>query len=260
MRYTACRSAFRSIPDIEAEAPTIDVKQTRYDARAEIPLDRLLQPDPRPRRLSPTIATTRSRTPARSPRPSSPGRRRPGRAGPDRTRRLGRNQRRPISRPQGPHRRRGKIPARKQAAPGRPVHHAEPGPRPAPAGGRLPRRDSASSSAEEDADLGTPALKRNFTTFSGSAGAAYEFSPGWRAGVTLSLQLARAVDRGAVRQRPARRHPGVRGRRSRPRYRTQHSRRGEPPPIRGPGPPDRDGLLQPLLQLHFPDADRRDRG
>ena len=25
-------------PDVEAEAPTIDVKQTRYDARAEIPL------------------------------------------------------------------------------------------------------------------------------------------------------------------------------------------------------------------------------
>ena len=34
----ACRSASRSTPTIEAEAPTIDVKQTRYDARAEIPL------------------------------------------------------------------------------------------------------------------------------------------------------------------------------------------------------------------------------
>jgi iron complex outermembrane receptor protein len=40
--------------------------------------------------------------------------------------------------------------------------------------------------AEEDADLGTPALKRDFTTVSGSAGAAYDFSPGWRTGLTLA--------------------------------------------------------------------------
>ena len=35
---TAFRSAIRSIPAIEAEAPTIDLEQTRYDARAEVPL------------------------------------------------------------------------------------------------------------------------------------------------------------------------------------------------------------------------------
>ncbi len=40
--------------------------------------------------------------------------------------------------------------------------------------------------AAKDADLGTPAMKRDFTTFSASAGAAYEISPGWRAGLTLS--------------------------------------------------------------------------
>jgi iron complex outermembrane receptor protein len=40
--------------------------------------------------------------------------------------------------------------------------------------------------AEEDADLGTPSRKRKFTTFSGSGGAAYDLSPGWRAGLTLA--------------------------------------------------------------------------
>ena len=41
-------------------------------------------------------------------------------------------------------------------------------------------------SAEEDADIGNPALDRKITTVSGSGGAAYEISKGWRAGVTLS--------------------------------------------------------------------------
>ena len=40
--------------------------------------------------------------------------------------------------------------------------------------------------AAEDADLATPARKRTFTTFSASGGAAYEFSPGWRGGLTLA--------------------------------------------------------------------------
>ncbi len=38
-------------PVVEAEAPTIDVEQTRYDARAEIPLRRILQPAAPARRL-----------------------------------------------------------------------------------------------------------------------------------------------------------------------------------------------------------------
>ena len=41
-------------------------------------------------------------------------------------------------------------------------------------------------SAAEDESLGTPSMKRDFTTVSGSLGAAYEFSRGWRAGGTLS--------------------------------------------------------------------------
>ena len=38
----------------------------------------------------------------------------------------------------------------------------------------------------EDDDLATPAMKRSFTTFSASGGGAYGFSPGWRAGATLA--------------------------------------------------------------------------
>jgi iron complex outermembrane receptor protein len=49
--------------------------------------------------------------------------------------------------------------------------------------------------AQEDADLGTPALNRDFTTVSASGGAAYEFSKGWRAGLTLSRSArAPAID------------------------------------------------------------------
>jgi len=40
--------------------------------------------------------------------------------------------------------------------------------------------------ADVDADLGTPELSRDFTTISGSLGAAYDLSPAWRAGLTLS--------------------------------------------------------------------------
>ena len=40
--------------------------------------------------------------------------------------------------------------------------------------------------AEQDEQLGTDARSRKFTTWSGSLGGQYEFSPGWRAGLTLS--------------------------------------------------------------------------
>jgi iron complex outermembrane receptor protein len=48
------------------------------------------------------------------------------------------------------------------------------------------RVEFSNLAAKPDEDLGTPALRRKFTTLSGSAGTAYEFSPGWRAGLTLS--------------------------------------------------------------------------
>ena len=40
--------------------------------------------------------------------------------------------------------------------------------------------------ADADEQLETPALSRNFTTWSASLGGKYEFTPGWRAGLTFS--------------------------------------------------------------------------
>ena len=51
------------------------------------------------------------------------------------------------------------------------------------AGGRI---EFSKLSAKEDAQLGTPRRSLDFTTLSGSAGGQYEFSPGWRAGLSLS--------------------------------------------------------------------------
>ena len=50
-------------------------------------------------------------------------------------------------------------------------------------------------SADEDEDLGTLDQSRKFTTFSGSIGGSYELSPGWRAGLSLSRSArAPAID------------------------------------------------------------------
>jgi iron complex outermembrane receptor protein len=49
--------------------------------------------------------------------------------------------------------------------------------------------------AKEDAQLVTPARSSNFTSLSGSLGGSYEFTPGWRAGLSLShSERAPAVD------------------------------------------------------------------
>lgn len=51
------------------------------------------------------------------------------------------------------------------------------------AGGRI---ESSKLTADEDQQLETPARSRKFTTWSASLGGQYEFSPGWRAGLTVS--------------------------------------------------------------------------
>ena len=51
------------------------------------------------------------------------------------------------------------------------------------AGGRV---EFSKLDAEADEQLATPNRSRNFTTWSGSLGGQYEFTPGWRAGLTLS--------------------------------------------------------------------------
>ena len=51
------------------------------------------------------------------------------------------------------------------------------------AGGRV---EFSRLRADADTQLATPARSRNFTTWSGSLGGQYEFSPGWRAGLSLT--------------------------------------------------------------------------
>jgi iron complex outermembrane receptor protein len=48
------------------------------------------------------------------------------------------------------------------------------------------RVETSKLTAEADAQLGTPDHSRKFTTLSGSLGGQYEFIPGWRAGLSLS--------------------------------------------------------------------------
>ena len=49
--------------------------------------------------------------------------------------------------------------------------------------------------AKQDAQLGTPARSDSFTSLSGSLGGSYEFTPGWRAGLSLShSERAPSVD------------------------------------------------------------------
>jgi iron complex outermembrane receptor protein len=49
--------------------------------------------------------------------------------------------------------------------------------------------------AEEDAQLGTPSDSKDFKVLSGSIGGQYEFAPGWRAGLSLShSERAPAID------------------------------------------------------------------
>jgi iron complex outermembrane receptor protein len=57
------------------------------------------------------------------------------------------------------------------------------------------RVESSKLSADPDEQLGTPARSESFTTLSGSLGAQYEFVPGWRAGLSLShSERAPAID------------------------------------------------------------------
>ena len=91
-------------------------------------------------------------------------------------------------------------------------------------------------------------------------GAAIRLVAGWKAGLNLARRSARPVDRGIVRQRPACRDAGVRGRRPRPRCRTQPWRRSEHQAHAPARSLSLHRLRQPLRQLHLPGPDRRDRG
>jgi iron complex outermembrane recepter protein len=172
-------------PDIEAEAPTIDVGQTRYDARAEVPLSgffsqlrvRAGYARYRHNEIEDTgeIAST-FRTSGGEGRAEIVQSERGGWGGTSGIQYF----KRKVS-IEGEEK---FLPDAKQAQTGLfTMQSLVSGPLRLEAGLRV---EFSKLEAAEDADLGTPAMSRDFTTFSASAGTAYEFSPGWRLGMTLS--------------------------------------------------------------------------
>ena len=172
-------------PDVEAEAPTIDVKQTRYDARAEIPLSGFFSQlrlrggyaKYRHHEIEDTgeIAST-FHTKGGEGRAEIVQTERNGWGG---TSGLQYFERKVFIDGEEKF-----LPESKQRQTGLfTMQSLVKGPLRLEGGVRV---EFSKLTAQEDADLGTPAFSRNFTTVSGSAGGSYEFSPGWRAGVTLS--------------------------------------------------------------------------
>jgi len=172
-------------PEIEAEAPTIDMRQTRYDARAEVPLTGAFSQvrlrggyaKYRHNEIEDTgeIASTFN-TKGGEGRAELIQTERSGWGGTSGVQYFGRKLH--ID---------GEekfLPPSKQKQFGLfTLQTLVRGPLRLESGARV---EFSKMTAEEDLELGTPAMKRDFTTFSGSAGGAYEFSPGWRAGLTFS--------------------------------------------------------------------------
>ncbi len=172
-------------PDIEAEAPTLDVKQTRYDARAEIPLSGFFSQvrlrggyaKYRHHEIEDTgeIAST-FHTKGGEGRAEIVQAEQDGWGG---TSGIQYFNRKVFIEGEEKF-----LPESRQSQAGLfTMQSLVRGPLRLEGGFRV---EFSKAKAEEDADLGTPAMNRDFTTFSGSAGAAYEFSNGWRAGLTLS--------------------------------------------------------------------------
>ena len=181
-------------PAVEAEAPRLDVEQTRYDARAEIPLAgafaqvRLrggiaryhhdeLEPDG-------AIATSFF-TRGGELRAELEQAERAGWGGTSGAQFL----RKSVS-IEGEEK---YLPDARQRQAGlftlQSVRH---GPWRFEAGARV---ETSRLAADADEVLGTVAARRRFTTVSGSLGALYDFSPGWKAGVNLSRSSrAPAID------------------------------------------------------------------
>ncbi len=172
-------------PDVEAEAPTIDVRQTRYDARAEIPVTGLFSQvrlrggyaKYRHHEIEDTgeIASTFN-TKGGEGRAELVQTEQGGWGGTSGIQYLDRKvfivgEEKFL--PESKQRQFGLFTMQSLVR----------GPLRIEGGARV---EFNKLDAEEDADLGTPALKRDFTTLSASGGAAYEFSPGWRGGLTLS--------------------------------------------------------------------------
>jgi iron complex outermembrane receptor protein len=172
-------------PDIEAEAPNIDVKQTRYDARAEIPLSGLFgalhlrggYANYRHNEIEDTgeVAST-FRTSGGEGRLELVQTEQGGWGGTSGVQY--------FKRKVGIDGEEKFLPDSDQSQAGLfTMQSLVRGPLRIEGGVRV---EFSKLDADEDQDLGTPELSRDFTTFSGSLGAAYNLSPDWRAGLTLS--------------------------------------------------------------------------
>jgi len=172
-------------PDIEAEAPTIDVKQTRYDARAEFPLSGFFSAvhlrggyaEYRHNEIEDTgeIAST-FRTSGGEGRAELVQANQNGWGGTSGVQY--------FKRKVGIDGEEKFLPDSRQSQAGLfTMQSLVSGPWRFDGGARI---EFSKLDADADADLGTPELSRDFTTVSGSLGAAYDLSPDWRAGLTLS--------------------------------------------------------------------------
>ena len=116
-------------------------------------------------------------------------------------RRLGRDERRPVSRHQRAFERRREISARQQQPPARLLHPSIAGPRPGPVRSGLRASNPRTSTPTRIRTLRRTAARSaradlaSFTPISASVGANYEFATGWRAGLSLShSERAPAID------------------------------------------------------------------
>ncbi len=172
-------------PDVEAEAPTIDVKQTRYDARAEIPLTGFFSAvhlrggyaEYRHNEIEDTgeVAST-FRTSGGEGRAELIQTEQSGWSGTSGVQY--------FKRKVGIDGEEKFLPDSRQSQAGLfTMQSLVRGPLRLEGGVRV---EFSKLDADADTDLGTPELGRDFTTVSGSLGAAYDLSPEWRAGLTLS--------------------------------------------------------------------------
>ena len=172
-------------PDVEAEAPNIDVKQTRYDARAEVPISGVFSQV----RLRGGYARYRHNEIEDTGEIASTFNTKGGEGRAE----LVQAERGGWGGTSGIQYMKRKVfiegeekflPESRQTQTGIfTTQSLVRGPLRVEGGLRV---EFSKLDADADADLGTPELSRDFTSFSGSVGAAYEFSPGWRAGLTLS--------------------------------------------------------------------------
>ena len=181
-------------PTIEAEAPTIDQEQTRYDARAEIPLGGVFShfrarggySDYHHDEIEDNGEIGSSFfSRGGEGRLELVQRERSGWGGTSGVQYLERNAR--I---------RGEekfLPDSRQRQAGLfTVQTLVSGPWRLEGGARI---ETSKLTAESDAQLGTPARRREFTTVSGSVGGQYELAAGWRAGLSLShAERAPSID------------------------------------------------------------------